>query len=174
MYQYLAIKDGFKSKKMLDSASSLNMYHEISQFSIKYKVLNNPDFEMGRPSFVIPRIKSDNLVSIIDCYPGPEFDKLSGDEASSLTNYFTISSSRNRMGMQLNERIANKLPSMLSTPVIPGTVQLTPGGKLIVLGRDCQTTGGYPRILWLPDSSMAKLYQKPSEVKFRFEIHKYR
>lgn len=34
----------------------------------------------------------------------------------------------------------------ISSAVLPGTVQLTPDGRLIVLGVDAQTTGGYPRI----------------------------
>ncbi|WP_368736183.1 hypothetical protein [Algibacter sp. L4_22] len=30
--------------------------------------------------------------------------------------------------------------------LIPGTVQLTPSGEIILLMRDCQITGGYPKI----------------------------
>jgi len=39
-------------------------------------------------------------------------------------------------------------------------VQLTPSGKLIVLMRDAQVTGGYPRVLQLTDYAISRLSQK--------------
>ena len=36
----------------------------------------------------------------------------------------------------------------------------TPSGRLIILCRDCQTSGGYPRVLQLDKSSMDSLSQK--------------
>jgi allophanate hydrolase subunit 2 len=48
----------------------------------------------------------------------------------------------------------------LTSATLPGTVQLTPSGKLIVLMKDGQTTGGYPRILQLSDKSISILAQK--------------
>ena len=44
---------------------------------------------------------------------------------------------------------------------MPGTVQLTPQGKLIILMRDAQVTGGYPRIFQLTEQSINILSQKP-------------
>ena len=35
---------------------------------------------------------------------------------------------------------------MLSEPVAPGTIQVPPDGKPILLLNDCQTIGGYPKI----------------------------
>jgi allophanate hydrolase subunit 2 len=49
---------------------------------------------------------------------------------------------------------------MLTSATLPGTVQLTPAGKLIILMRDGQTTGGYPRVLQLDTKSIALLSQK--------------
>ena len=51
------------------------------------------------------------------------------------------------MGIQLEERINNEFNELISCPVYSGTVQLTPSGKLIVLMKDAQVTGGYHRIL---------------------------
>jgi antagonist of KipI len=50
------------------------------------------------------------------------------------------------MGLRLEEVLASAagLPQVLSAPVAFGTVQLPPEGRAIVLGADCQTTGGYP------------------------------
>jgi allophanate hydrolase subunit 2 len=48
------------------------------------------------------------------------------------------------MGIQLTELLENKLPELPTNPVFPGTVQLTSGGKLVILLQDAQVTGGYP------------------------------
>ena len=64
------------------------------------------------------------------------------------------------MGYQIKETVPNNLESTLSTVVLPGTVQLTPLGKMIILMRDCQTTGGYPRILQIAEASINHLAQK--------------
>jgi allophanate hydrolase subunit 2 len=55
---------------------------------------------------------------------------------------------------------------------MPGTVQLTPAGSLIILMKDCQTTGGYPRILQVEEKSINSLAQlkKDSELSFSLKI----
>jgi len=62
-----------------------------------------------------------------------------------------------------------KFPNMLSSPVLPGTVQLSPAGP-ILLGPDAQTVGGYPRVLLVPDAevqSMASQVAIGETVAFR-------
>tara|TARA_B110000908_G_scaffold99222_1_gene117192 strand:+ start:372 stop:668 length:297 start_codon:yes stop_codon:yes gene_type:complete len=59
---------------------------------------------------------------------------------------------------------------MTISHVMPGTVQLTPGGKIIILMRDCQTTGGYPRILQLTNSAINILSQKMTNSEIKFNI----
>lgn len=81
--------------------------------------------------------------------PGPEWDWLSArQQAAVLTASFKVGASSNRQGVRLEnpDFTAGDLPSMISSPVLPGTVQLTPGGP-ILLGPDAQTVGGYPRVL---------------------------
>ena len=48
--------------------------------------------------------------------------------------------------LQSDPLILNNTTELLSTAVTKGTIQVTPGGQLIVLMSDCQTTGGYPRV----------------------------
>ena len=64
------------------------------------------------------------------------------------------------MAYQVQEQFPNTLAGMLSQPVLPGTVQFTPDGNLIILMRDAQTTGGYPRIFQLTEDSINLLAQK--------------
>jgi len=170
LYQYLAIKGGFKSKQLLGSQSTLIDYNDLYQGRLEYEAIPEKQFNILRPIFDIPTIKSDQLVRVITALPGPEFDLLPQTAMQDLEQYFTLSQNRNRMGIHIKEQLTNSLPNMLSAPTIPGTIQLTSGGTMIILGRDCQTTGGYPRILWLPEASLAELYQLQSGVKFRFDI----
>jgi len=50
---------------------------------------------------------------------------------------------------------------MLSSGVIPGTVQVPPSGQPIILMGDAQTTGGYPRIGVVIRADLWKLAQAP-------------
>jgi len=61
---------------------------------------------------------------------------------------FVVSPDSDRMGIRLNgpplER--GEDVDLLSEAVAPGTVQVPPSGKPILLLNDCQTIGGYPKI----------------------------
>ena len=76
------------------------------------------------------------------------------------------------MGYKLNEVLENNISSILTSAVLPGTVQLTPSGKLIVLMRDCPVTGGYPRILQISEKGINKLSQKSTGNRFKFVLKK--
>ena len=177
MYAYLAVKEGFQTSRILGSRSmqkgvtKFGLLHLKSKLYYKAQQLKTSFFK--KPTFGLHQPFKDSLARTIDCFPGPEYSLLSEDQQTNLQQYFTLSNQRNRMGMQLTEPLPNALPSMLSVPILPGTVQLTPGGKLIVLNKDCQTTGGYPRILHLPEKSLAKLSQTAQNVRFRFNITDY-
>ncbi len=76
------------------------------------------------------------------------------------------------MGIRL-ENVGNNKKfeiNLESSPVVEGTVQVPPDGNPIVLMRDCQTTGGYPRIGIISSVDISKISQiRPNKrVKFRF------
>ena len=107
----------------------------------------------------------------IPVFPGPEFHLLSEANKHHLVQKtFTVSKDSSRMAYLLREKLENKLGSILTGPVLPGTVQLTAGGNLIVLMRDCQTTGGYPRILQVSESGLDVLAQKKPREKMGFAL----
>jgi allophanate hydrolase subunit 2 len=56
---------------------------------------------------------------------------------------------------------------MLSSGVIPGTIQVPPSGQPIILMGDAQTTGGYPRIGVVIRADLWKLAQAPLNGKLR-------
>ena len=98
---------------------------------------------------------------ILKVTKGPEFSKLSLEQQELLCSQnFEVSKHNNRMAYQLLPLFHNSLDSIFTAPVLPGTIQLTPSGQLIVLMKDCQTTGGYPRVLQLTEESINILSQK--------------
>jgi antagonist of KipI len=61
---------------------------------------------------------------------------------------FGVSSDSDRMGVRLDgpELKRKEETDLVSEAVAPGTIQVPPGGKPILLLGDCQTIGGYPKI----------------------------
>lgn len=61
---------------------------------------------------------------------------------------YRIDQNSNRMGYNLDGPKVGRVnhSELLSTAVVPGTIQITGDGSPILLMADCQTTGGYPRV----------------------------
>ena len=103
-------------------------------------------------------------------FEGPEFKMLNDDQKKQVLNSNFTLGINNRMAYQLKELLPNNLTPITSSTVLPGTVQLTPSGKMLILMRDCQTTGGYPRIFQLSEQSINRLSQKMQHEKVHFKL----
>ena len=171
---YLAITGGFNSEMILNS---LSFYPEITPQSHLNKgdLLN---FKSTDQSEIINRCIvqldeqhfSNNVLSV---YPGPEFHTLSAAiKAKIFRKRFKVSPSSNRMAykfeLPITISVDDPVKEILTSSVQPGTVQLTPSGEIIVLMRDCQTTGGYARIFQLTEQSINQLSQKTTASEILF------
>ncbi|CAH1001922.1 5-oxoprolinase subunit C [Neolewinella maritima] len=100
---------------------------------------------------------------------GPEWRWLSRTQRSwLLDNLFTVHPQSDRQGIRLHTSVgdpAGQLPGLLSSPVLPGTVQLTPSGP-ILLGPDAHTVGGYPRVLQVTDYAPAFQLRPGERLRF--------
>jgi biotin-dependent carboxylase-like uncharacterized protein len=169
---YMAVSGGFKTEEKMGSRS---MYKGITDtFSVAngdvLEIVQNPK-KLGNKKFLIKSEESHFESREIEVYEGPEFNQLSSYQKKLLfSQSFTVSKNNNRMAYQLEETFSNNLKSIITSLVLPGTVQLTPSGKLIILMRDCQTTGGYPRILQLAESDINKLSQKFTREVIQFRL----
>lgn len=76
-------------------------------------------------------------------------------------NNFILHPSSDRMGYQLRGAPlqVTEHKELVSSGVGFGTIQLLPGGQLIVLMADHQTTGGYPRVGHVVSSHLPRLAQ---------------
>ena len=80
---------------------------------------------------------------------GSDWNRFNDVTIQRFTNeVFIVSPDSDRMGVRLEgiELKRNHDIDLISEAVVPGTIQVPPGGKPIVLLGDCQTVGGYPKI----------------------------
>lgn len=167
---YLAIKDGFKSDTVLGSRS---YYKSINPQGF---VKDKSEIAYSKSSKFNPKLSGLKVDDILDekvllVGKGPEFMLLSDKQLENLFfKEFTVANENNRMAYQLNETLIGHTFSMLTSATLPGTVQFTPSGKLIILMKDGQTTGGYPRILQLTDHAISILAQKKAGDTVIFKL----
>ncbi|TRZ42564.1 biotin-dependent carboxyltransferase family protein [Robertkochia solimangrovi] len=167
---YLAIAGGFTTEKVLNSRS---WYFPITSLTHLPKGYELPVGEKYKECDT-DSIHHENEIDFDDnrlkVFTGPEYDLISKDQQEQLLNgIFSVAKENNRMAYQLNESIFPHNLSILTSATRPGTVQLTPAGKLIILMKDAQTTGGYPRIFQLSDEAICLLAQKKTGDEICFE-----
>ena len=104
---------------------------------------------------------------------GPDWEMLPAQAQAQLLTEEHRVEAQDRMGYQLSTSVRFNAPKLLSQLVLPGMVQLTPGGKLIVATADCQVTGGYLQVLQLTPKALDTLVQKVEGKKltFRNRLH---
>lgn len=157
---YLAIKDGFKSDVVLGSRSFFKPVTKMNRFKDK-DCLQYTSCKSFEPKLQELKVESFLEDTVLEVTKGPEFHHLKNKQLEGLFfREFTVAPENNRMAYQLNEIIEGHDISILTSATLPGTVQLTPSGKLIVLMKDGQTTGGYLRILQLSEKAINILAQK--------------
>ena len=167
---YIAISGGLNVKSLFGSKSF------FSNISDSYHLKKGDEIKVSKKSesqiLKWDKLKF-NLNRFMKVFRGPEYDLLSTNSKKKLfKNEFTINTN-NRMAYNLEETLQVDIKTIISSPVLPGSVQLTPSGKIIILHRDCQTTGGYPRILQLDTNSLNNLSQLKSNDKIKFSPINY-
>ena len=168
---YIAFRGGINSEKVMESKSmyvGLTKNFKINKNDVIYLNDSNPLLNKKHE----PSLKKLILSDEIECYKGPEYSKLTAQNKQKLlSTQFSISNNHNRMGYVLYQKIKNTIKPIITSHVMPGTVQLTPGGDIIILMRDSQTTGGYPRILQLTNKGIDFVAQKRTGSLIKFSIN---
>ncbi|AWW32556.1 allophanate hydrolase [Echinicola strongylocentroti] len=167
---YLGVHGGFQTPSVLGSRS---WYAGITPHDRLQEGMHLPfSAATTQPPRALAKVAMDDALfedQKIEVYPGPEASEMGDTSFEKLfSTDFHLSAKQNRMGIQLEEKIENQLQEILTSPVYPGTVQLTPGGKTMILMKDAQVTGGYPRILQLTEQGISCLSQKKQGDKIRF------
>lgn len=164
---YISIQGTIISDTILGSKS---FYHQITNSNI----IEDGDIFLFKKNIRTLEQKYTHkkfeLNKTINVFRGPEFECLSKESIKTLFNEEFSIGINNRMAYNLLEKIQDGVNSIISSGVIPGTVQLTPSGNIIILHRDSQTTGGYPRILQLNEKSLNDLAQLRTGDNIGFKL----
>lgn len=167
---YLCVKNGFNVKQQFGSSST---YH---QAGLGFPLLKKGmklyyDDTNSEQHTSLSRVKPPSFLyntQSIEVMAGPEYHIM---EKEILSDVFKIGADSNRMGYRLTGNKSHKhSESILTSTVMPGTVQLPPSGNPVILMRDCQTTGGYPRVLQVTEMGINVLAQKKPGDEITFEM----
>lgn len=185
-YTYLAVKGNWDIPKILGSSSTYTpaqlgglmgdasgrplQKDDIIQINYEYKNLTKSPKNI--PEQFLPRFAELDQHVVIRILSGPEWDDFSPNiQQTFLTNQYTVLLNSNRMGIRLksihdsNGLLQTNMQPMLSSPTVPGTIQINNEGQPIALMLDGQTTGGYPRIAKIIGADLGRLSQvRPGEL----------
>jgi biotin-dependent carboxylase-like uncharacterized protein len=159
VYGYVLIEGGIDSERILNSQSQFEGITKIGTIRkgdrIAYQPSNHTFAEIKtQPS----NIDDNNTIKVVK---GPEFHQLSDKQLNLLFNSeHELSPVISRMGYRFMANQQLSTTEIITAPVLPGIIQLTPSGELIALMRDAQTTGGYARVLKINAQGIDQLAQK--------------
>jgi biotin-dependent carboxylase-like uncharacterized protein len=122
------------------------------------------------PEDLAPQFTSQYKVHVI---LGPQADMFTETGINTfLSNPYKVTLEADRMGYRLEgPKIEHKTKAdIISDALLPGAIQVPKDGKPIIIMRDAQTTGGYPKIAAtiIPDVSLLG-QAKPNDI---IEFHK--
>jgi biotin-dependent carboxylase-like uncharacterized protein len=88
-----------------------------------------------------------------------------------LSNQYEITLEADRMGYRLEGPVIEHKgkADIVSDALLPGAIQVPKSGKPIVIMRDAQTTGGYPKIAAVATSDVWRLGQAKPSITVSFE-----
>ena len=169
VYCYLAISGGFNTPKVLNSGCYYaNITAQVKLHKNDRLCFHNSDMCIINKTRITPdmtHLTSRQLIT----NPGPEFSQLDPQTQRALYHQtFVLSSHCNRMAYKIKAHNTLMAEEIITSAVQAGTVQLTPAGEMIILMRECQTTGGYARVLQLTPMAINLCAQKSIGNKIVF------
>ncbi len=173
---YMSIRGGINTPQVLGSRST---YVRGGFGGIDGRQLRSGDIIKGFPTitlehgYAFPEELIPKYTNFYEIHTilGPQADMFTEKGIETfLTNEYTVTSEADRMGYRLEgQKIEHKTKAeIISDPLLPGAVQIPPNGKPIIIMRDAQTTGGYPKIAVAitPDISLLGQAKPNDKIKF--------
>ncbi|HLF64569.1 MAG TPA: biotin-dependent carboxyltransferase family protein [Saprospiraceae bacterium] len=176
---YLAVNGEWQVHRWLQSASALSIGNEdlVPGAVIKKGAVIVVKVHEPLPAVLVhPNpIKSWPDTHAVRVLPGPEFQSFTAQQIAYFFNaVFTISGESNRMGYRLEPGFLDyeAEDELISSGIVPGTIQITRQGQAVILMADAQTTGGYPRIANVLSEDLDALAQLKPGNTVSFKIVK--
>jgi antagonist of KipI len=149
MRAYLCVQGGFKTPRVLGSRSALLPLR-------RGDVLECTRGRLG-PRFVREVLPWQLEPHVLRVLPGRQADWFAREV---LDGTFTVQSDSDRIGVRLRgPEISSPKRELISEPVAPGSIQVTPAAECIILGVDSQAVGGYPKLAQVISADLHKLAQ---------------
>lgn len=157
--RYLAVRGGIDVPVMLGGRSTLAVAAlgghagRSLRRGDRLAVGTEPEGRIEASATAAPFSRVDAPLTIVPAPPDPRLGAAALDRL--VTGAFTISEATDRLGTRLG---GARIPRTgddraLPEPVLPGAIQVTTDGSVIVLGPDAATTGGYPVVAVLTPAS---------------------
>lgn len=171
---YIGIKGGIDWPFLMNSyspmiGSSAGILKSGDRLKIGAKSVLGKIGLQALPDQYVPEYKNQFQLSVL---LGPQDDYFTLEALEVFLNSeYTVTSQSNRQGYRLEGPVLKhvKTYDIISEPVWPGSVQVPGDGLPIILCKDAQTTGGYPKIASVISADLDKFGQaKPSDrLSFR-------
>lgn len=175
---YLAIKQGFDTPKVANSAATI-IRDNIGLVALKQgdtlsctpTIANQqascPDIQHIMPSQFRPHYTGAVTLSVIESYQEKQFS--TADKHTFYHSPYTVSPYCDRMGCRLTgPAIPPKNLHLISEPIAYGAIQIPPNGQPIILLNDRQTLGGYAKIGCVAKVDLPKLAQAKPDTHIHF------
>jgi len=173
---YLSIRGGINTPLMLGSRSTYvrGKFGGLNGRQLKtgdiIKAFPKPHLKshFSMPEELVPQFSGHFKVHVI---LGPQDDMFTEKGVQTfLSNLYKVTSEADRMGYRLEgPNIEHEAQAeIISDALLPGAVQVPKNGKPIIVMRDAQTTGGYPKIATVISSDVSLLGQAKPEDTIEF------
>lgn len=173
---YLAVSGGFKVETILGSSATVSRDglggydgkgsaltpNRLIRYSVDVSQLSTsfsePRLRKQVPSRFIPTYDRHINIGVIPSYQYNDFSI--ADRQRFFSSIYTVSTNIDRMGYRLSgEPIHCKRNNLISEGIALGSIQIPSDGQPIVLMRDRQTIGGYPKIGCVVHADINRLAQ---------------
>ncbi|WP_413700642.1 biotin-dependent carboxyltransferase family protein [Psychromonas sp. KJ10-10] len=173
---YFAIAGGFDIPKTLGSTSTVvrDGFGGVTQQGEKLRdgdILTYQPNVIGYYRSVLKQFIPDYADTLqIGVLPTYQFDKFDKEAINTFfSQVYTVSPLIDRMGYRLNGATINfPQQHFISEGIVPGSIQIPANGQPIVLMRDRQTIGGYPKIGCVCNRDLNLLAQATPDTKVQF------
>lgn len=170
VYIYLSVKDGFILQKELGSYST-SIKENIGGAKLQkgdilsfHSSKNFPKKRLQKE--LIPQYENELILRVIESSQYKSFT----NKEEFFNNAYKVSNEINRMGCKLQGKpIHSALDGIISEGITFGAIQIPKDGQPIVLLKEHQTIGGYPKIGVVLDVDCFKLAQVKPNTTVRFQ-----
>ncbi len=174
VWGYLAVSGGIRVERELGSRAT---YVRAGMGGLDGRKLEAGDILKLQPPVVtgperrLDRAPTEDPAAPIRVVLGPQDDYFTTESiAVFLSSHYQVTWQADRMGYRLEgpALVHAKGFNIVSDAILPGSIQVPGNGRPIVLLRDAQTTGGYPKVATIISADLGRFAQLRPLSRMRF------